>query len=216
MPNVMPHVSGRDRELDLDERCDAAALRPAQRSRLSRAKTRLWPWPVRRVHGDRRLVRSCQLPVAVVSDGKITKLKGHGGPEVPHPVQVAFIAEQAGQCSYCSTGMIMTMHQRHLVTPPARATSVARDADRRRDPAPIHTSRKRWPAISATRPEAPPILCHQRYFAPLGHKILSPPSRACRHTLEARQIGGSSRNSRLNEYLYSEILNARWRAPSLL
>jgi len=37
----------------------------------------------------------------------ITTLEGLGTPEQPDPVQAAFIAEQAAQCSYCTNGMIM-------------------------------------------------------------------------------------------------------------
>jgi nicotinate dehydrogenase subunit A len=38
----------------------------------------------------------------------ITTLEGLGTPEKPHPIQAAFIAEQAAQCGYCTNGMIMT------------------------------------------------------------------------------------------------------------
>jgi nicotinate dehydrogenase subunit A len=56
---------------------------------------------------DGEAVRSCQLPVSAVGDGKITTLEGLGTPEAPHPVQQAFIDEQAVQCGYCINGMIM-------------------------------------------------------------------------------------------------------------
>jgi nicotinate dehydrogenase subunit A len=51
---------------------------------------------------------SCRLPVAEVAGAAITTLEGLGTPEEPHPVQQAFIEEQAAQCAYCSNGMIMT------------------------------------------------------------------------------------------------------------
>lgn len=57
---------------------------------------------------DGEAVRSCQLPAASAT-GRITTLEGLGSPEAPHKVQAAFIAEQAGQCGYCSNGMIMTV-----------------------------------------------------------------------------------------------------------
>jgi nicotinate dehydrogenase subunit A len=53
-------------------------------------------------------VRSCQLPVSAAAGRDITTLEGLGSPEQPHPVQAAFIAEQAAQCGYCTNGMIMT------------------------------------------------------------------------------------------------------------
>ena len=52
-------------------------------------------------------VRSCTLPVNRVKSGKVVTLEGLGTPEKPHPVQQAFIAEQAVQCGYCINGMVM-------------------------------------------------------------------------------------------------------------
>ncbi len=51
-------------------------------------------------------VRSCTLPLSRVK-GKVVTLEGLGTPEKPHPVQQAFIAEQAVQCGYCINGMVM-------------------------------------------------------------------------------------------------------------
>ena len=53
-------------------------------------------------------VRSCALPVSSATGRKITTIEGIGSPDKPHPVQAAFIAEQAAQCGYCATGMVMT------------------------------------------------------------------------------------------------------------
>ena len=52
-------------------------------------------------------VRSCVTPVSAVATAEVTTLEGLGGRNNPHPVQEAFIAEQAAQCGYCSNGMIM-------------------------------------------------------------------------------------------------------------
>ncbi|WP_423197205.1 MULTISPECIES: (2Fe-2S)-binding protein [unclassified Cupriavidus] len=52
--------------------------------------------------------RSCLLPVSSIGNGKVTTLEGLGTPEAPHPVQQAFIDEQAVQCGYCINGMVMT------------------------------------------------------------------------------------------------------------
>jgi nicotinate dehydrogenase subunit A len=53
-------------------------------------------------------VRSCITPIASVGGAKITTLEGLGTPEAPHRVQKAFMDEQAAQCGYCTSGMIMT------------------------------------------------------------------------------------------------------------
>ena len=54
-----------------------------------------------------RAIRSCVTPVAAAAGAEITTLEGLGDRDNPHPVQAAFIAEQAAQCGYCSNGMIM-------------------------------------------------------------------------------------------------------------
>ena len=60
------------------------------------------------VHVDGEAVRSCVMPVSAVRpQQKIVTLEGLGSPENPHPVQKAFIEEQAVQCGYCINGMIM-------------------------------------------------------------------------------------------------------------
>lgn len=52
-------------------------------------------------------VASCRLPVGEVADAQITTLEGLGTPDEPHPVQRAFLEEQAAQCGYCSNGMMI-------------------------------------------------------------------------------------------------------------
>jgi nicotinate dehydrogenase subunit A len=60
------------------------------------------------VHIDGAAVRSCVTPLSKLSQvNKIVTLEGLGTVESPHPVQSAFIAEQAAQCGYCINGMIM-------------------------------------------------------------------------------------------------------------
>ena len=60
------------------------------------------------VHIDGAAVRSCITPLSAV-DAKqnVVTLEGLGSPEKLHPVQKAFIDEQAAQCGYCINGMIM-------------------------------------------------------------------------------------------------------------
>jgi nicotinate dehydrogenase subunit A len=59
------------------------------------------------VHVNGRAVRSCSLPVAKAAGTKVVTLEGLGTPQKPHPLQVAFIEEQAVQCGYCINGMVM-------------------------------------------------------------------------------------------------------------
>ena len=59
------------------------------------------------VHLDGRPVRSCVTPLSAVGKKKIVTLEGLGTTDKLHPVQKAFIEEQAAQCGYCINGMIM-------------------------------------------------------------------------------------------------------------
>jgi len=52
-------------------------------------------------------VRSCVVPIGTLGQSEITTLEGIGTVEQPHPLQTAFIEEQAVQCGYCIPGMIM-------------------------------------------------------------------------------------------------------------
>ena len=58
------------------------------------------------VDGD--AVRSCVTPIGSIGTSKITTIEGLGTIDKPHPLQQAFIDEQAAQCGYCINGMIMT------------------------------------------------------------------------------------------------------------
>ena len=57
---------------------------------------------------DGKAVRSCVTPIGALGNSAITTIEGLGTIEQPHPLQQAFIAEQAAQCGYCSNGMIMS------------------------------------------------------------------------------------------------------------
>jgi nicotinate dehydrogenase subunit A len=52
--------------------------------------------------------RSCVIPLAGAEGREVVTLEGLGSSSAPHPVQQAFIDEQAAQCGYCMNGMIMT------------------------------------------------------------------------------------------------------------
>jgi aerobic-type carbon monoxide dehydrogenase small subunit (CoxS/CutS family) len=57
---------------------------------------------------DGQAVRACLMPVKeAAADRAVVTLEGLGTPEQPHPLQSAFIDEQALQCGYCTSGMIM-------------------------------------------------------------------------------------------------------------
>ena len=53
-------------------------------------------------------IRSCVTPLATVEGKSITTLEGLGDRDNPHPLQSAFIEEQAIQCGYCANGVIIT------------------------------------------------------------------------------------------------------------
>jgi nicotinate dehydrogenase subunit A len=59
------------------------------------------------VHVDGKAARSCSVPVSTAANRKVTTLEGLGTPGKLHPLQQAFIDEQAVQCGYCINGMIM-------------------------------------------------------------------------------------------------------------
>jgi nicotinate dehydrogenase subunit A len=55
-----------------------------------------------------KAIRSCITPVRSVAEAEITTLEGLGSVERPHPIQQAFIEEQAAQCGFCLNGVILT------------------------------------------------------------------------------------------------------------
>lgn len=57
---------------------------------------------------DGKPMRSCVAPVVAVAGKEITTLEGLGSKDKLHPLQKAFIEEQAAQCGFCTNGMIMT------------------------------------------------------------------------------------------------------------
>jgi nicotinate dehydrogenase subunit A len=55
-----------------------------------------------------RAVASCDTPLWAAAGKAITTVEGLGSPERPHPLQAAFIAEQAMQCGYCISGILLS------------------------------------------------------------------------------------------------------------
>jgi nicotinate dehydrogenase subunit A len=52
-------------------------------------------------------IRSCVTQVKTVAGGEVTTLEGLGTPGKPHPIQQAFIDEQAAQCGFCLSGVVL-------------------------------------------------------------------------------------------------------------
>ena len=55
-----------------------------------------------------KAIRSCITPVETVQAAEITTLEGLGTPEKMHPLQQAFVDEQAAQCGFCLSGVVLT------------------------------------------------------------------------------------------------------------
>lgn len=60
---------------------------------------------------DGRSIQSCNTPLSAADGRQVTTIEGLGerpdGKAAPHPLQQAFVDEQAGQCGYCLTGIVM-------------------------------------------------------------------------------------------------------------
>lgn len=57
---------------------------------------------------DGQPVKSCGKPLSAAAGRDILTIEGLGTPERPHPLQAAFLAEQAGQCGYCLAGILIS------------------------------------------------------------------------------------------------------------
>src|SRR3954468_10819390 len=57
---------------------------------------------------DGKAVQSCDVPVSAVAGKAVMTIEGIGTADRPHPLQQAFIREQAAQCGYCASGIIMS------------------------------------------------------------------------------------------------------------
>lgn len=102
------HVDGQDHAVDADPDMPLLyALRNDLGKRGPRFGCGLAQCGACTVLIDGQPTRSCVLPVSAVS-GKVRTLDGLATGDQPHPVQSAFVAEEAGQCQYCMSGWIMT------------------------------------------------------------------------------------------------------------
>ena len=57
---------------------------------------------------DGKPVQSCDVPISAVVGKQITTVEALGSDAAMHPLQLAFIAEQAAQCGYCASGILMS------------------------------------------------------------------------------------------------------------
>jgi nicotinate dehydrogenase subunit A len=57
---------------------------------------------------DGKAEKSCARPVTTVAGKSVLTVEGLGTPEKPHPLQQAFLDEQAGQCGYCLSGILVS------------------------------------------------------------------------------------------------------------
>ena len=57
---------------------------------------------------DGQSVPSCMMPLSAVAGRAVVTVEGLGSEAAPHPLQSAFLAEQAGQCGYCLSGILIS------------------------------------------------------------------------------------------------------------
>ena len=75
-------------------------------------------------------VAACDTPLWSVADKDVTTIEGLGSAENPHPLQRAFIAEQALQCGYCVSGILMSAAALLMRNPNPTSTDVRAALDR--------------------------------------------------------------------------------------
>jgi aerobic-type carbon monoxide dehydrogenase small subunit (CoxS/CutS family) len=109
MPRIAFTVDGERREIDADADMPLLyALRGELALKGPKFGCGLAQCGACTVIVDGAATRSCVIPIAAVQDSEIRTLDRLGTAEHPHPVQAAFIAEEAAQCGYCTNGWIMT------------------------------------------------------------------------------------------------------------
>jgi nicotinate dehydrogenase subunit A len=108
MPLVL-HVNGASREIAADPETPLLyVLRNDLKLKGARFGCGLGQCGACTVIIDGKAVQSCDVPLSAVAGLSITTIEGIGAPERLHPLQQAFIREQAAQCGYCATGIIMS------------------------------------------------------------------------------------------------------------
>lgn len=110
MPRIVLNVNGRERAVDVRDTAEPLLFVLRNQLGLTGAKygCGLGQCGACTVLIAGEAARACLLPVGTVGPKAITTIEGLGSPEKPHPLQTAFIAEQAAQCGYCAPGMVMS------------------------------------------------------------------------------------------------------------
>jgi nicotinate dehydrogenase subunit A len=110
MPNVVLRVNGQDRTVAVDDPTMPLlyALRDSLALNGPKFGCGLGQCGACTAMVDGEAVRTCQTAAVDAVGRDITTLEGLGSPDRMHPLQAAFVEEQAAQCGYCSNGMIMT------------------------------------------------------------------------------------------------------------
>jgi nicotinate dehydrogenase subunit A len=110
MPRIVLNVNGTAHTVDVRDAAEPLLFVLRNRLDLTGAKygCGLGQCGACTVLIDGQATRSCVVPVADAARKTITTIEGIGSADKPHPVQAAFIAEQAAQCGYCIPGMVMS------------------------------------------------------------------------------------------------------------
>jgi nicotinate dehydrogenase subunit A len=109
MAQISLNVNGKTRVLDADSSTPLLyVLRDNLRLHGPRFGCGLGQCGACTVIMEGKSVRSCTIPASSAQNKRITTLEGLGNVAHPHPLQKAFIEEQAAQCGYCMNGMIMS------------------------------------------------------------------------------------------------------------
>ena len=128
MPNLSLHVNGENRTVELRDPDEPLlyVLRNALRLTGVKYGCGLGQCGACTVIVDGEAVRACQIPASKAAGKTVLTIEGLGAPDNPHPLQAAFVAEQAAQCGYCVAGMVMAgaaalAHKPDLTREDARA-----------------------------------------------------------------------------------------------
>ena len=109
MPSVRFRLNGAETEIDTDpDRSLLDVLRGQLRVTGAHFGCGAGECGACNVIVDGRTASSCDMPLWSVANKDVTTLEGLGSAEHPHPLQRAFIAEQAMQCGYCVSGILIS------------------------------------------------------------------------------------------------------------